>query len=173
MNISYFERRFLDAEGMVRSSELVDFLEDYLLEYPDFSSGLFEFMNNVFSGHYSKSWTGNEWKILKLLLTENMKEQYIAELSDSLSANFAKYEQYMLCDMTCDFIARKAGSRAIDLFRNMVNENEVLGDTHAAALLVGLNILLNSELEDEYCDEIIALADKVKPLQGQSCSSYK
>ena len=132
-------QRFMDDAGCVSVTELINFWEEELLKFETFPEEYFEFVAAGFSDETFLQ-SKDVWKILHFLATENLSVEQDEQLSSLLVSKFLDYDDYMLCDMTCDFVARKCHPKK-SLEKLTAMSHSDLDDIHRAALLSGLTML--------------------------------
>ena len=156
-------RRFMDEAGRVAVSELISFWEEELLNFETFPEEYFEFVQNGFSNEsFLKS--ADAWRILHFLEAENLTPNQNRRLSSLLVTNFLGYDDYMLCDMACDFVARKCHPKESLEFLTKISRFD-LDDVHRAALLSGLTMLRSRSEADAI---IIECAESLTKTVGNS-----
>lgn len=157
----FFKSRFISPGKGLLVKNLIEYLEDELLKFDTFPEDYLLFIEEIFSNEDLFS-AKKSWKILHFLPSENLSQEQFNELSLTICDNFYSYSEYMLCDLSCDFIARTCCPEfALELFEKLIDHD--VDDIHRRSLLVGLNILLTHGFGDNaQCRERAKmLADRI------------
>ncbi len=144
MNID-LSKKFIAPDGHVMATKLVDFFERDLLNYQRLPDDYLVFLKSIFTNKESIE-SRNLWKVLHMLTTECLDQQQFEQLSAVLGENYLLYADDMLCDMSCDFIARVCGPvYAFELLQTLAATTKTMNKQQKSGVLTGLSILMTHE----------------------------
>jgi len=153
-------RKFVSPTKGLLVRDFIDYLEEELLNFDKFPEEYLLFVEEIFSNIHLYS-ARNSWKILHFLPSENLTVEQFQRLGQVIRKHFFSYSEYMLCDISCDFVARTCSSKyALELFEKFLEYE--FDDIHRRSILVGLNVLLVHGCDTVECEKKARLlADRI------------